>query len=513
MFENLREALKKPFSSQKDELKNPSNTTSDLHTVKSLSDDDFDGTMVFGDLQGYEWQYGGTEQSLMMYQNRIIDMYRKLAKNPDINYAIDIIVNEMAFTVEEHDFKIDIDEENNEIKKRIGDVFGKVQDLLNLKEQIHPLIRQMYIDGQLNVVLTYDESNIKDGIKKAIIVEPHNLYYDKDSKLWKYAPDTQMEQCLYGSDSWGEEYDETYTNDEFVHIDYGLYSKVTLGDNARGRVNLGYLENALKPANMLDTLENMLVPMRYSRSVSRRMFNIDVADLPPKKAKELMDKIRAEFKYKKTYDTENGTIRNMQSTQPLVEDYWMSNRSGARGTTVDTIDEKGAIMDMDDIIYSTKKLFTALKIPSSRNPYIDQDGGNFSYETSDATNEEMMFYLHIDRLRIPVTNLLKEILKREIISTGVMTDKEWEKYKNKIKINFTSRSIFLENMAKDLFIKSVGNWQEIKEEVGRIVSLETAVSTTFGWSNDQLQEEMDKIKDETNNPIYSAFYQSNDESF
>lgn len=508
---NLFEALKKPFMKNDDTIKNPSNDTSDLHTVKSLSDDDFDGTMVFGDLQGYEWQYGGTEQSLMMYQNRIIDMYRQLSKNPDVGYAIDLIVNEMAFTVEKKEFKIDIDEENNQIKEKIGETFEKVQQLLNIKENIHPLIRQMYVDGQLNVALTYSQSKLKEGIKKATIVEPHNLYFNRDADVWQYAPDTQTEQCLYGSDSWEDDYDETYTNDEMVHVDYGLHNKVVLGENARGRVNLGYLENAFKSANLLDTLENMLVPMRYSRSVSRRMFNIDVADLPPKKAKELMDKIRSEFKYKKTYDTENGNIRNMQSTQPLVEDYWMSNRSGARGTTVDTIDEKGAIMDMDDIIHATKKLFASLKVPTNRNPYADQDGGAFSYETQDTTNEDMMFYLHVDRLRVPVTNLLKQILKREIIVKGVMTEKEWDKYDEKIQITFTSRSIFLENMAKDLFIKSVSNWQEIKEEVGRVVSFETAVGIAFGWSNDQLQEEMEKIKGETNNPLYASFYKTLEE--
>lgn len=508
---NIFEALKKPFLQPDTQLKSPSNDTSDLHTIKPLSDEQYDGNMVFGDLNGYEWQYGGTETSLMHYQNRVIDMYRQLAKNPDVNYAIDLIINEMAFTVEDEEFKVNIDEENNEIKKKIGDVFEKVLLVLNLKENIHPIIRQMYVDGQLNVALTYDQKDLKGGIKKAVILEPHNLYFNSDKKQWEYAPDTEAEQVLYGSDLTQNEYDETYTNDELVHVDYGLQNKVVLGENARGRVNLGYLENAFKSANLLDTLENMLVPMRYSRSVSRRMFNIDVADLPPKKAKELMDKIRSEFKYKKTYDTENGTIRNMQSTQPLVEDYWMSNRSGARGTTVDTIDEKGGLMDMDDIIHATKKLFASMKVPTNRNPYAEQDGGPFSTETQDTTNEDMMFYLHVDRLRVPVTKLIKQILKRELIVTGVMSEKEWDKYKDKVTVDFSSRSIFLENMAKDLFIKSVGNWQEIKEEVGRVVSFETAVGITFGWSNEQLQEEMEKIKGETNNPLYGSFYKTLEE--
>jgi hypothetical protein len=240
------------------------------------------------------------------------------------------------------------------------------------------------------------------------------------------------------------------------------------------------------------------------------MFNIDVADLPPKKAKELMNQIRNEFKYKKAYDTETGTIKNLQSTQPLVEDYWMSNRNGSRGTTVDTMDEKGAAMDLDDIIYTSKKLFTALKIPVNRNPYAEEDGGPFSFDTQDTTNQDMQFYLHVDRLRIPVINLFKELLKREIIVTGVMTKDEWDKYQDKIDIQFSSKSIFLENMDKDLWLKAMDNFNQFKDEVGVLCSLETALQKTFGWSNEQIQEELEKLKEERNNPLYTAWYSRDD---
>jgi len=517
-FNEISEALRKPFTkgNPADIIKSPSNSTDDVHVVRTLSDDDFEGSMVFGNLDSYEWEYGGEEASLLRYQSKVIEMYRSLTKDSDVNYAIDLIINEMAFTVDKEEFKINIDEENNQIKEKIGEVFEKVLNLLNMTKNIHPICRQIYTDGQLNVALTYDKANLKAGIKKAQILEPFGLYFDEDNKVWKFAPDEQrMGSCLYSDNPAEDElYDEEYTTDEMVHVDYGLTSKIVLSEENRGRINLGYLENAFKAANQLNTLENMLVPMRYSRSVSRRMFNIDVADLPPKKAKELMDKIRSEFKYKKTYDTETGTIKNMQATQPLVEDYWMSNRSGARGTTVDTMDESGGLMDMEDIIHSSKKLFTSMKIPTNRNPYADQDGGEFSYDTDSISNEDMGFYLHVDRLRIPVVNLLKDILKKEIIITGVMTESEWYKYQEKISIEFTSKSIFLENMSRDLFIKGIDNFQQIKEEVGVMVSLETAVHITLGWTNEQLLEELEKIKAETNNPLYNPFYsQQNEDGF
>jgi hypothetical protein len=175
------------------------------------------------------------------------------------------------------------------------------------------------------------------------------------------------------------------------------------------------------------------------------------------------------------------------------------------------MDEKGGLMDLEDIIYTSKKLFTALKIPVNRNPYSDEDGGTFSFDSQDTTNQDMQFYLHVDRLRIPVINLFKELLRREIIITGVMSKEEWDKYKDKIDIQFSSKSIFLENMEKDLFIKAIDNYTNFKDEVGVIVSLETALEKTFGWTNEQVQEELEKIKEERNNPLYQAFYSNQEE--
>ena len=510
---NLWEALKKPFLKEPEEIKKPSSETSPLRLAKDLTDDNFEGVMVFSDLNGAsDLLFSGAQGlTLLQYQNRVIEMYRKLVTNPDVAFCVDLIVNEMVFTPEEQELKINIDEENNTIKNKIGEVFEKVLDKINNTKNLHAICRQLYIDGQLNVALVFDESNLKDGIQKIQILEPFDLYFDKDEKLWKFAKTSSL-NALYNIQDEDEKYDQTYSPNELIHVDYGLYTKVTLGEGQKGIINLSYLENAFKVANQLTTLENMLVPFRYSRSVSRRLFNIDVADLPPKKAKELMNQIRNEFKYKKTYDTETGLIKNMQSTQPLVEDYWMSNRSGNRGTTVELMDEKGAMMDLDDIIYTSKKLFTALKIPTNRNPYAEEDGGTFSFDTTDTTNQDMQFYLHVDRLRIPVVTLFKELLRRELIVTGVMTEDEWDKFKGKIEIEFSSKSIFLENMEKDLFIKALDNYQNFKDEVGVLVSLETALKKTFGWTNEQVQEELEKIKEERNNPLYSPFYANKEEA-
>jgi hypothetical protein len=256
---------------------------------------------------------------------------------------------------------------------------------------------------------------------------------------------------------------------------------------------------------MLQTLENMLVPLRYSRSVSRRMFNIDIADLPPKQGKELMDKIRTEFRYKKTYDPATGTIRNLKSTQPLVEDYWMSNRSGSRGTTVEMLDETGALMNLEDIQHAAKKLYQSMKIPSSRNPYSDESP-TFSFDNTEIEQEELSFYQYISRLKIPVIKMIKEIMRRQLVAKGIFTDAEWREYEKNVQVVFSNESMFLENMKKEIFLKNLESFVNLKDNIGETISLGTAVKNTFGWSSEQLDEELNKIKQEKDNPLYKSFY-------
>ncbi len=501
------ESLKKPFMTnvRTDKAQNSlSNDPDLLIRTKELTQDNFGGSIVINGDKDVSFDYGfGDTEDRFQHQNRIITSYRTLATNDEVSNGIDIITNEVIWTVDDDVFKISIDEENEKITEEINKVFKNVLGLLNIKENIYNIARQFYIDGQLNVALAYDQKKVKSGIKSVVIVEPFSLYFDKADKKWKYNQTTTNEN-LYETQELDPD-KNSFTESEMVHIDYDLYTKVTKDNEYTYQVNLGYLENVFKNANLLQTLENMLVPLRYSRSVSRRLFNIDVADMPPKQAKELMDKIREEFRYKKSYDPATGSITNIKGMQSLVEDYWMSNRGGAKGTTVDTMDEKGSLMEMDDIEYAAKKLYSSLKIPTSRNPYSDEQP-QFSFEDTSITQEELSFYIFVSRIRIPLTTLIKEIMRRELVATGIFKDAEWKGYQKKINVSFTAESIFLENMKKEQFMKNVESFIGIKENIGQTLSLTTAVENTFSWSTEQLADELQKIEDERKNPLFKGFY-------
>ena len=514
MLNSLVESLKKTFVSDPlpDEMKNPSADVDLKHNLGTLSDDPYGGALVFnsGDTTDV---FGLGTVTQFDYQNGIIKKYRELATDPEVSNGIDIIINEIAYTIEDDIFTLNIDEENDKIKEAISKEFENVQNILNVKEKLYNIARQMYIDGQINIALIYQTNDLKGGIKVAKIIEPLNLYFDKSDRLWKYNKSNELYDSLYNYED--DNYDLTYTEAELVHQDYNLYTKIKVNESggmARTEyiVNLGYLENVFKTANMLNTLENMLVPLRYNRSVSRRLFNVDMGDLPPKASKESMNKIRAEFKYKKTYDPNTGTIKNIKNTQPLVEDYWFANRSGGKGTTLEVMDEKGALMDLEDIRHAAKKLYQSLKIPTSRNPYAE-DEPRFSFQDTEITQEELNFYIFISRLRIPITKLFKEILRRQLVSKGVFTDSEWKNYEKKISVQFTQDSIFLENMKSQMFLQKIENLAGIKESIGEVISLETAANYTLGWSNEELREELEKIEEERINPLYKNFYSRNEE--
>ena len=505
---NILEALKKSFITDVDTT--PLSNEPDIVKNKSLSDDPFQGTFVINASETQDYDYNFSDSDKFSHQNSIIQNYRHLAADIEVSNGIDIIVNQIIWTIDKNIFKISIDESNEKIKEKINQKFKKVLSLINIKDNIYNLVRNMYIDGQLNVSLAYDPKDKSKGIVSANIIEPFGLYFETKSELWKYNKDSYSNygQTLYNTTSLpGEE----FTESELVRVDYGLYSKVSKENELAYNVNLSYLEGVEASANLLKTLENMLVPLRYSRSVSRRLFNIDISDLPPKQAKELMNQIRAEFKYKKSYDPATGSIKNIKNTQPLVEDYWMSNRSGNKGTTVETMDEKGSIMDLDDIRHAANKLYTSLKLPPEFNPY-SEDQPTFSFDDTEISQSLLKFYIFISRLRTPITKLIKEILRRELVATNTFQDSEWKAFEEKIDVEFTAESVFLESASKEMFLKNLEGFVNIKESIGEVISLEKAVEQTFGWSTEQLSDELKKIEEEKKNPMFKAFYERDAEA-
>jgi len=479
---NINEVVKSFFSKKKEvELSSEvedDNTLIDTYpNTGAFFDDEQAASSIFG--------FSKIGNTLAKQKDKIM-LYRNLANTPDVTDAVDEIVNEIMFSYDNNlPIKVKINEENDKLVEAITNSFDKISRIANLNRNMYSIVRRSYIDGQIIFHTAYGK-NTKDGIQSIKMIEPCMLYFDKKSVTYKYLNDKQKAE---------------YSPEEICRDDFGLYD---------GDITLSYLDYALKPANVLKTLEDLLIPLRFSRSISRRVFNVDVGDLPGKRSAEVMRDYQSKFKYKKFYNNETGEVSNQQHITSMVEDYWFANRSGGRGTTVDVLDESGNLGELDDILYFAKKLYKALKIPSSRidiNPDADKD---FSYDDSRTTKEDLKFFMFISRIRKVYSCVFKDLLKKEVISTGVMTESEWDDKESDISIEFINENSFIEKMKLDSFMGKLDIYSTAQEYAGKLFSVERILNDIFNMSKEEVETEFKNIQSEEKNKLYANFYKDED---
>lgn len=421
-----------------------------------------------------------------------IMQYRKIAQRPEVQEGIHEIINEIVFTESnEIPLKVHAELDNQKLQEKIQESFYKILRLANIDKKLFHIVKQIYVDGQGVMHLAYNKDKPKNGIQHMTMVDPIGLAWNHKENGYQY-------EETAGNYMHKEQEKKTYSPEEIVRVDFGLRD---------GQVVLSYLEQVIKVSNMLQSLEDMLIPLRFSRSVSRRVFNVDIGDLPPRRGKAVMDEYQRKFKYKKFYNAETGEISNQQHITSMVEDYWFQNRSGGKGTQVDVLDESGNLGEIDDILYFYKKLYKALGVPVNRQEAL---GSNYSQEMDFGdtrfSREEVTFYMFIARLRKVYEELFKEILRREVISTGVMTAKEWDDIGNDIKIVFSSELIFLDKMKMHLFTEKISQFRDQMEYTGKIFSQKTQISKIFNMNEDEIKEEMEKIQQEQKDPLFQHLY-------
>jgi len=492
LTESVKNFLKQPNKTPT----NVSSTVDPQNVISDLTDTDiYPNTGSFFDDSLNSNIFGASDaHDVLFKQKDKLMTYRNLAMSPDVTDALEEIINEIVFVYDDTTpLKIDINEENEKLVDAINEKFKKVMKLVDVKRNLYNIVKKGYIDGQIILHTTYDAKSTKGGIKSIKMIEPALLYFDGRDNQYKYMKEDKS------FSTFGRNVDDTqtYSIEEICREDFGIYD---------GKLNLGYLEYAIKPANLLKTLEDLLVPLRFSRSISRRVFNVDIGDLPGKRGAEVMREYQSKFKYKKFYNNVTGEVSNQQHITSMVEDYWFANRSGGKGTTVDVLDETGNLGELDDILYFSKKLYRAMKIPSSRisvDPDADKD---FGYDETRTTKEDMKFFMFISRIRQVYSSLFKELLKREVVSTGVMSADEWDQKEELINITFANENKFIEKMKLDNFMGKLDIYATAQEYQGKLFSVETILKDVFRLSEDEIEEEFKKIQKEKKNPLYSTFY-------
>lgn len=473
-----------------------SSTVIDKNVIVDLTNNDqYPMTGAFFDSESNSLFNTTNSSDILFKQKEKILKYRQLAMQPDVADCIDEIVNEIIFNYDDKmPIKINIEIENEKLVKAINEKHNKIMKMLNVKRNLYQIVKNSYIDGQLVMHTGYDNNNVKKGIQSIKMIEPIMLYFDTKNNTFRYLNDdrnTFLEQ----------DNSQSYSIEEIVIENFGLQA---------GKINLGYLEYAIKSANVLSTLEDLLIPMRFSRSISRRVFNVDIGDLPVKRGAEVMVEHQNKFKYKKFYNNQTGEVSNQQHITSMVEDYWFANRSGGKGTTVDVLDESGNLGELGDIIYFSKKLYKSLKIPSSRVSVDHEADHNFDFESTQTSKDDMKFFMFISRLRQVYSSMFKELLKREIISCDIVSETEWNDIENDISITFVNENKFIEKMKLDNFMKRVEIYTNTKEYIGKLYSASGLVKEVFGKSDEEIIDALKDISVEEKKPLFKKFYTNQD---
>ena len=504
---NILESIKRPFLKRID-LAKDQQTKSSTPDPRRVDSFDLDDRSPLGFFDGYadgfadNFNYFGDQSTLdrtLNIQKNWLANYRRIQRIPEVATAIGEIVDEALFNQKGSDpftLELNADVPKN-IEDKIREEFEDILVKMNIKRNLYYLFEKFYVDGQLVLHLAYNikGGQQKQGIQRIKVLNPANLFFDAKNNKWRYKDilDGTDSDILFSAFSdYKDKYDQEFDLEEIIRIDSGIYE---------GRVILSDLHCAVKVANNLQTLEEMLVPMRFSRSVSRRVFNVDVANMNSKKAEEYLKNIQTKFKYKKFYDLESGQISNQQHVASLTEDYWFPNRGGVKGTTVDTIDETGNLGETGDIDYFRKKLYTALKVPLGRLGIDDK--AEFDFTATNVSREELKFFNFVCRKRQQFSDLFVQLLRRQLISKKILTDKEFDDLKHDFKIIWVSENKFYERMNDEQLQQSIAMFRDYEELANKNwVSKEFLYKRVLKMSQEEIEEMQEQIKAEKSHKLY-----------
>jgi hypothetical protein len=429
-------------------------------------------------------------------ENDLIRKYREISQYPDCDSAIEDIVNEAIVTSDTGqtvDIVLDDTKVSDGIKKKIRDEFENVLTLLKFNDRGHDIFRTWYIDGRIYYNIMLDENNKKSGITELRIIEPQKIRRVKVVKSSRSPKGVELTSIQ-------EEY--------YLYNDKGLTAQTTQGvrmslDSVAychsgildGNTNMvmGYLHKAIKPTNQLKMIEDALVIYRVSRAPERRVFYIDVGNLPKLKAEQYVQDIMNKFRNKLVYDAVTGEVKTDKKNLSMMEDFWMPRREGGKGTEITTLDGAQNLGQIEDINYFQNKLFQALNVPISR---LRPDTGFSLGRSSEITRDEIKFSKFINRLRNKFSNVFNEILRIQLVAKGIIREDEWDEFANSIRYDFNQDNHFQEMKDTEILQNRLQTLQLLDPYVGKYFSVEWVQKTVLMQSEKDIKEIAAQIKKE-----------------
>jgi hypothetical protein len=435
----------------------------------------------------------------------LITRYREMAMQPELETAIDEIVNEAIVNDDsESGVELDTDElkQPENIKKKIREEFDYVLKLLDFGNMGHELFRRWYTDGRLFYHVIIDDKSPAKGIQELRYIDPRRIrkireiQKAKDTVSGMEIIKNMKEYYLYNERGMIGAHSNLGTKiaiDAVVNVNSGLM------DSKRAMV-LSYLHKAIKPLNQLRMVEDATVIYRLSRAPERRVFYIDVGNMPTIKAEQYLRDVMAKYRNKLVYDSSTGEIKDDRKHLSMLEDFWLPRREGGKGTEITTLPGGMNLGELEDVKYFEKKLYKALGVPISR---LEQSQGFSLGRSTEITRDELKFTKFVNRLRNKFSTLFDELLKLQLVLKKICTEEEWKEFKENIWYDYKKDNNFTELKEAELLQNRITTLQLVDPYVGRYYSMAWVRKNVLQMDDDEIEEIMQQIEEEkaANTPV------------
>ena len=472
--------------------------------------DDGTQTVAAGGYFGQYLDMEGTAKS----EADLIRRYREISLHPECDMAVEDIVNE-AVVANELKEAVRVNTDNlpygKDIRRRIEGEFSDILKLMNFNTKGHDIFRRWYVDGRIYYQKIIDRTSPTLGITELKYIDPRKI--KKIREVRKTRPEGAKNLEIV---------------DEFV--EYYLFNEKGVSGTTSGggikiapdtisfcpsglvdqqkNIVMSYLHKAIKPVNQLRMIEDAVVIYRIARAPERRIFKIDVGNLPKVKAEQYLRDVMARYRNKLVYDASTGEIRDDRNYMSMLEDFWLPSREGGRGTDISTLPGGQNLGEIADIEYFQKKLYRSLNVPVSR---LESTQGFNLGRASEITRDELKFTKFVQRLRKKFTELFNDLLKTQLILKKVISEEDWHTISHNLQYDFLQDGHFAELKQSEMMRERIQLVNEMRDMVGKYFSVEYMRKNVLKQSESEIAEMDKQIKQEIDDGIISSPFAQTDE--
>ena len=447
-------------------------------------------------------------------EHELLKRYREMAIHPEVDNAVEDVVNE-AIVSDLYDSPVEIELSNVNASDKLKDIIRKefryIKELLDFDKKSHEIFRNWYVDGRLYYHKVIDIKKPEQGIQELRYIDPSKMkFVRQEKKLKRGAQGIDLSRTSETSKVLYPEIEEYFVYSPKPNFPIGMASGASgqkgikmakdtvtyitsgLVDRNKGSV-LSYLHKAIKALNQLRMIEDSLVIYRLSRAPERRIFYIDVGNLPKVKAEQYLRDVMNRYRNKQVYNAQTGEIRDDRKFMSMMEDFWLPRREGGRGTEITTLPGGQNLGELADIEYFQKKLYRALGVPESR---IANDGGFNLGRSSEILRDELKFTKFVGRLRKRFANLFSDMLKTQLILKNIITPDDWEKISDHIQYDFLYDNQFAELKESELMNERLGTLASIEPYIGKYYSVDYVRRKILRQTDTEIKEIDEQIEQE-----------------